>query len=334
MVFKKMYDQRKKTGNIKFLVESREICAHREVLAALSPKYRAQFFGPFAKHDRTTVNVKNVSFRVFEIFVKLLYGQTVDMNREDVPEIFFLANESLSDDLIQLCSQFIIDNYGHQLFFINELALIYDNESLKNHFDDCLIMDFESLFQKEEFLNCELRTLCHILNLEIRCAEINIFNVCISWAAQHCKKNSKDFQNAHNLRAVLGEAISKIRFCSMSSRDIFQINKNYPNFLSKNEIVQILEVIENERIKVDFDIGSKDWHPIKDILDVRNTPDGKNFLIDWPPSWESEINAAAAIHYYFPKRGILKDSNVVLEAEKSNGDYFHLIFNPKATHKV
>lgn len=312
-----MFNQRNETGDVTFVVQLREIHAHRKVLAALSPKYRAQFFGSFGHQDR--IAVKNVSYDVFECFVSLFYGKPIaKMNKKSIPELFFLANESLSEEIVTLCSEFIM-KYS-DLIYVRELASVYSNEELKLHFDDSVIPDFDNLFENDEFLNCDNETLCYILDLELRSAEINIFNVCIKWATEYCKRNSMDVNNAHNLRYVLGRAVSKIRFCTMTTKNIIAIESKYPNFFSKNEIIQIIDIIENERIQVATPLRTKDWHPISSILDVRYKDNVQEYLVDWRPSWQRKLNAEAIICNYIPKRGPLSESHIALENDSdANG---------------
>lgn len=57
--------------------------------------------------------------------------------------------------------------------------------------------------------------------------EIEAFGACISWARKKCEENVLDATNAANLRTALGEAIFKIRFCSMSHEQFAGIDKAY-----------------------------------------------------------------------------------------------------------
>lgn len=63
----KLYEQRNETGDIKFIVGLEEILAHRCVLAALSPRYKAQFYGSMPEKD--IINVKDVSPAAFKEFL-------------------------------------------------------------------------------------------------------------------------------------------------------------------------------------------------------------------------------------------------------------------------
>lgn len=68
-IMKNLYKQRIETGDIVFMVESKEIHAHRSVLAATSLKYKAQFYGPLS--DKDVIHVNDVSHDAFMEFLKL-----------------------------------------------------------------------------------------------------------------------------------------------------------------------------------------------------------------------------------------------------------------------
>jgi hypothetical protein len=55
--------------DITFQVGDEKVCAHKLVLAAHSPVFKAQFFGPIGKPDLCTVVVEDVEPIVFKVMV-------------------------------------------------------------------------------------------------------------------------------------------------------------------------------------------------------------------------------------------------------------------------
>lgn len=265
---KAMYERRHETGDIRFFIDSKEIPAHRDVLAAISPKYKAQFFGPMAEVDH--IYVENVSPAAFEEFLQFFYVNHFDLTIETIADVFDLANQSMSDEIIAECVHFIINNLNENPLWIYQSALLYKNDALKNFSENFIIENFETVFRTEEFLTCDRDMFCQVLDLELMCSEINIFEFCVSWAKEYCKQNSIDLRKFANLRAALGNAISKIRFCSMTIEQIIGIETEYPGFLLHQEMVKIIQTIEKQKgQEATMTSGARDWHPIRDIIDER-----------------------------------------------------------------
>lgn len=66
-----LYSDKNETGDAEFQVESEIVRAHRCVLAATSPKYKAQFYGLQAEEGR--ILLSDVSVSAFEEFLQFFY---------------------------------------------------------------------------------------------------------------------------------------------------------------------------------------------------------------------------------------------------------------------
>lgn len=254
-----MYRTRQETGDVVFCIDANEISAHRAVLAAISPKYRAQFFGPMAEKGR--VMLENISPAAFEEFLQFFYVNDVKLSRQNIEDVFDLCNQSLSEEIIFKCVQSIIEYCNEEVIWMYQLALFYQNYQLKNHSENLICENFSEIAASQEFVKCDRDLLCEILDLELLSKEITIFEACIQWA----KQNSNDHGS---LRAALGAAVTKIRFCSMSTEEIITIGKKYSGFLTQTEILDIIESIEKDRL-TPCPI-QKGWHPIHNIIDSKS----------------------------------------------------------------
>lgn len=61
-------------------------------MAALSPKYKAQFYGAMPETD--VVNVSGVSAAAFEEFLKFFYTDKVSLSIENIEDVLNLAKQS------------------------------------------------------------------------------------------------------------------------------------------------------------------------------------------------------------------------------------------------
>lgn len=66
---KELWKDHGATGDVKFIVESEKISAHRNILAALSPKYKAQFYDYIFVSDIDDVKVNGVLAKISTILL-------------------------------------------------------------------------------------------------------------------------------------------------------------------------------------------------------------------------------------------------------------------------
>ncbi|KAG4073421.1 hypothetical protein HA402_000645 [Bradysia odoriphaga] len=240
----KLYSDREETGDVTFIVGSTHIKAHRNVLAALSPKYKAQFYG--SRPDKDNVNVVGVEPAVFAEFVKFFYLDNADVTIDNVAEILNLAKESLFDRLSTECESLIckLMNAKNVCKFY-ELALLLDLKDVKNICELKIGEEYvPSLFMGDDFLSIDLDTLLSILDIDIlNCTEVEVFEGCIRWAAALRSLDGLCDVKGKDLRAELDGALSKIRFKSMALNDFVNLYEKYQGFFSAEEYVKITQTI-------------------------------------------------------------------------------------------
>lgn len=243
-LLKNLYEQRAETGDIKFIIEAQEIHAHRCVLAALSPKYKAQFYGAMSEKD--VIHISGTSYDAFTEFLQFFYADEVTLSIRNIEDVLNLAKQSLVDDLITECINFLCDAVGlDKLLWFYRLAMQYEIESLENVCSTYITGNVLAVFKTSDFLSCENDMLCHILTLSssLNCDFIDLFDGCILWARAKCQQNEIDASNTANLRAILGVAFHEIPFSSMSPQEFSIICNNYSGLLSAQESMDILMAI-------------------------------------------------------------------------------------------
>lgn len=239
----KMYQERHETGDIKFIVGSEQIPAHRSVLAALSPKYKAQFYGAMAEVN--TVNVEDVSAAALEEFLQFFYTDEVKLTIDNIEDVLNLAQQSLVDHLVEECMQFLMNMVGlDKLIWCYRLALRYEINSLEEFCTKQISENTTAVFLSSDFLRCERAMLDRILDFEsMDCDETVVFVSAIKWARNKCDETRIDGFNQANVRAALGNVLFKVRFCSMAAEQFARIGKLYPGILTAQESVEAYEAI-------------------------------------------------------------------------------------------
>lgn len=240
---KNLYEQRHETGDIKFVVDAHEIDAHRCLLAVLSPKYKAQFYGAMAEKDK--INVTGVSAAAFDEFLQFFYMDEVKLTIENIEDVLSLAQQSLVDELVHQCTDFLLNAIGmDKLLWGYGLAIRYDVEPLRQFCLKYIRANIKAVVKTAEFLALDHEMLTQVLTLKsLKCTDYDLFNGYVSWAKAKCDNDGIDGTNTANLRAALGGAISKIRFRSMTATEFATIGKEYAGLLSAQESIEIFQAI-------------------------------------------------------------------------------------------
>lgn len=242
---KRLYEDREQTGDIVFIVDSERIHAHRCILAALSLKYKTQFYG--SQPDGGEIVVNDISADAFKIFIRFFYGKTTNLSLENITEILNLAKLCLVDRFVDKCSTFLKESInGSNLCWVYRLAILYDLKSVRTACEAHIRSSIPRIFKNNDFLRCEQNVLVQILKIEpINCDEWEILKGCIAWAQNECHRKDLDINSPTNLRRVLGPAIDQIRFNSLSINQFAKFNALYKGFFTLEEFQEITNIIAN-----------------------------------------------------------------------------------------
>lgn len=104
-MLEQLYSDRDQIGDAVFIVESQQIRAHRSILAALSPKYRAQFYG--SNPDQGEIQIPDVSAAAFQEFLQFFYKESVNLTMGNIASVLDLTQQSLVEGSIEICVNFL-----------------------------------------------------------------------------------------------------------------------------------------------------------------------------------------------------------------------------------
>lgn len=239
-----LYLERDKTGDVTFIVRSNEIRAHKSILAANSPKYKAQLYG--LQSDKGDIIVNDVSTDAFEEFLQFFYLGKANLTMQNIEDVLSLAKQSLFDGLVEACVLFLSKNVDdlEDAFLVNRLAVLYDMEVLLKIYLEYISKNTKEAFKSVGFLiNCSRDMLLQILKLDsLNCKETDVFDACISWAQSVCRSKNVNDENVKNLRTELDDVIYEIRFRSITIEEFVQLNSLYD---VPDEMKEIMYIIGN-----------------------------------------------------------------------------------------
>uniref|UniRef100_A0A0E0DCH7 BTB domain-containing protein n=1 Tax=Oryza meridionalis TaxID=40149 RepID=A0A0E0DCH7_9ORYZ len=131
----------KEGTDVKFLVGGEMFAAHRLVLAARSPVFKAEFFGPTKKGTIDAIQIDNMEARVFKALLGFIYT-----------DIWLEIGHG--KDNVAMAQQLLAatDRYGLQ-----RLKFVYEDK-LCNHIDTCSVSTMLVLVEKHHC--CKLKEAC------------------------------------------------------------------------------------------------------------------------------------------------------------------------------
>lgn len=275
-----LYTDRDQIGDITFIVEAERIRAHRNVLAALSPKYKAQFYGP--NPDQDEILIPTISASAFKEFLQFFYKDRVNFTMDNIETVLDLAQQSLNDEFVDMCIDFLQNVITTStVCFIYRLSILYEIGPLRRDCEKLITTKTLDVLASYEFQQCNRDVLIHILKLNtLKCTETEVFDACIAWAQADCQQRDVDDKNPKHLRESLGDAIFHIRFSSIDAEKFAAIHKLLEGFFTSDELIELLYI--TTKLK---DFKSKMFNqtprsPPKLCLDI----------FKGPPTWSLECN--------------------------------------------
>lgn len=240
----RLYLDKEETGDVTFIIESQKIRAHKCVLAATSPKYKAQFYG--LQPENGDIIVEGVTADAFKEFLKFFYLEKADFTPDNIEEVLSLAKQSLVEQFVEDCIEFLSTEVKDACL-VYRLALLYD---LKELIEVCLQYISENtmqMFKSDGFLvKCNRDMLVEILKLDsLNCKETETFEACILWAKANCISKNVNAKKMENLRAELGDAIYEIRFRSLTIGEFVHLHSLHEGFFTAAEMQEIIYMIGN-----------------------------------------------------------------------------------------
>lgn len=221
--------------------------AHKFVMASSSRVFEAMFFGISKKGS--IVNIVDVSADAFSEFLQFFYLSEVHLTPKNIAEVCKLIAKYDVPQCIPICGTFLSSTAtaNNAIPYI-ELALSFNmSDKLIESIMITIIKNGPAILQSAAFRNCKQFILHLILVLLYDCEEIDILNGAISWATESLVRKGQLNATLADVRNELGTCINFIRFPLMTLKEILDCIEKYPNLLSFDEYMDLLQYIANRR---------------------------------------------------------------------------------------
>lgn len=144
--------RRKELSDVTLVVDEREITAHRVILAACSPYFRAMFLSGFSEASEQKIHLKEVDADALQLIVDYFYTTELELNVYNVEEILRICVLLRLTNLVDNCETFLRRNMSPSncigLQFVADLFCL---EDLSQHANRFALWHFANVYKEDEF---------------------------------------------------------------------------------------------------------------------------------------------------------------------------------------
>lgn len=151
----------KELCDVSLSVEGEVILAHRIVLAALSPYFRAMFCSQLNEKKKFQIVIQDLNSQAVKVIVEFAYTASLDLTEDTVQAVMQTATMMQIPAVEKLCSSFLVKNlHPSNCLGMRDFAHVMACFELKDAADKYCEENFSEVSQHEEFLKLEVEEVC------------------------------------------------------------------------------------------------------------------------------------------------------------------------------
>ena len=150
--------------------------------------------------------------------LRYIYYEKLSLNGNNVMQVLHAAKKYQLPSLVKECTDFLDTNLSAEnVLPILEHSQFFDEPNLVEKCFDVIEKETEDVFTTDDFMALSHETLTSILDREfLRFDEVKLFQKCHDWA-------NKRKRPSQSTREILGDALFKIRFPTMSAAEFADV---------------------------------------------------------------------------------------------------------------
>jgi len=216
--------------------ETKEIPAHKFVLAISSPVFYAMFYGKLAENTNS-VELPDCEYESVLEFFRFLYSDEVFLTESNVMHVLYLAKKYMVPSLAEECTTYLQDNLeASNVFSILPNAQKFEDKALEDRCWEVIETHTEEAVTSDEFVTLERSLVESVVKREkLRVKEVELFKTVDRWATKESEKQGTT-PDGKTKRRIIGEEILKeIRFPLM-------LQKEFASAVFDSNILTIKEI--------------------------------------------------------------------------------------------
>ncbi|XP_067205755.1 BTB/POZ domain-containing protein 6-B-like isoform X2 [Linepithema humile] len=223
---------------------------HKLFLAMSSPVFEAMFFGGMAEKN-DPIPIEDVQPEAFKVLLEYIYTDKIELDSFELAcDLWNCAKKYMLPSLVEECIKYLSSHLSAKnACKAYEIAKLFEESGLLDKCLQIIRTKTNEVLKESTWEEVELKTLLKILDqddLQIL-SEVELFNAVERWAIAECQRKSLEPTDKTSLRSVIGSALLKIRFLSLSSKE-FADGIGVSPLLTRDEAFTILMNIPSKDI--------------------------------------------------------------------------------------
>ena len=154
---------RKELCDIELVVDGVQIPAHKSILCACSPYFKAMFSSCYTESNKGSIVIREVSTSALENLVNYFYTSEVYITTGNVQELLSASCMFQVTALKEACCEFMRRHLGiGNCLGVRAVADLHSCAQLRKIADDFAKKNFSSVIESEEFLKLEVEHLVEL----------------------------------------------------------------------------------------------------------------------------------------------------------------------------
>ena len=264
-------------SDVKFVVrdskggsESKNIPAHKFVLAISSPVFYAMFYGELAE-TKDSVEISDCEYESLLELFRFIYSDEANFTPDNVMQLIYLATKYMLPSLADKCSAYLKENLGaSNVFTVLPDAQKYEEKEVINLCWKVIEKETEEAVKSDGFAAIERSILEEIIEKDsLNIEEVELFKAVDCWAEKECEKQGLVAEGSVK-RRILGERIVKgIRFPVMEEKEFADVVLD-SEVLNHQEVLNMVKYFNSVlKVPLEFHKTKRSGPPVLQLLDTR-----------------------------------------------------------------
>lgn len=169
--------------------------AHRNVLAASSPYFRALFTSEMKESKDNSIQIKDLSSHIMEDILSYLYSGSVILNESNAIDVTVAADYMLLHKLKHMGIEFVSQNLtAANCLGVIAIAEKYNFRELRDHAQAYTLENFSTVAQNEEFEKLSVEQLLAVISCDdLVTKEVEVYEAIVRWTKAQIEERRKHF---------------------------------------------------------------------------------------------------------------------------------------------
>ncbi|CDW52269.1 Kelch 1 and BACK and BTB domain containing protei n [Trichuris trichiura] len=180
--------------DVTLLAEGKRLSAHRVVLAATIPYFRAMFTIDMMEKSAQEINIQDIGFDALQDIINFVYTGKILLTLQSAPTVLMASAYLQIDSLVDACNGFLINKISR--YNIEDLIFLgkYSNcAQLVNLACNFMLKYFLQYSTQERFLQTSYESLVDLLKDDklVVCTELDVFRAIKRWVKADLTNRAK-----------------------------------------------------------------------------------------------------------------------------------------------